>query len=218
MNVLQIMRPPDYITLLNAALGFCALLTAARGELEISVLFILLAAAADGLDGFLARKTGSGPLGPNLDSLADLISFGAAPAFLAFVSSDQSPPAWAAGIIYLCCGALRLARFNISGIDNQRFEGLPIPAAGILLALSILLGRSEISLFLMPLLGLLMASSVPYPKIRDRRAAYLLGPAFIATVYLFWQHSDIFYVAVPSMVIIMIYLVSPVISCLQKGR
>ena len=122
--------------------------------MNFAVVFILLAAAADGLDGFVARKMGSSPLGANLDSLADLISFGTAPVYLAIMAFHLGPLVWPVGIFYLVCGTLRLARFNVSGKSDQFFEGLPIPAAGIFLSASVLLGRPTLTIVLMLLLGI----------------------------------------------------------------
>jgi len=178
MNILRMIRLPDLFTLLNVVLGFSALLAASRFSqipAQAAVVFILLAVMADGLDGFLARRMGNGPLGASLDSLADLVSFGAAPAFLALQSIDPSPQAWLLGIIYLVCGTLRLARFNTSPKSDQFFEGLPIPAAGIALSASVLLDSSALTFLLMPVLSLAMVSSISYPKIRDMRAVSLLG-------------------------------------------
>ena len=144
MNILQALRPPDLFTILNIALGFAAILLICESQsldaVKTAVVLIIFAAVADGLDGFVARKTGSGPLGANLDSLADLVSFGAAPAQLVVVAFSLSWQIWPAAIFFLICGALRLARFNVSSKNDQQFEGLPIPAAGMALSASVLLG------------------------------------------------------------------------------
>ncbi|MDM7940386.1 MAG: CDP-diacylglycerol--serine O-phosphatidyltransferase [Methanothrix sp.] len=222
MNILLLLRVPDYFTLLNAAFGLCALLAAGQSQDQISaqlaVIFIIFAAIADGLDGFLARKLGSSPIGANLDSLADLVSFGVAPAFLALDAFD-SPNLWPAGIFYLLCGILRLARFNLYSKSDQFFEGLPIPAAGIALSGSVLLGSQLLTLILMLLLAILMVSSVSYPKVRDRKSAAFLALAFLAAGILVWLQKDIAYSSYLLIAIIIVYLISPVvISCLQKGR
>jgi CDP-diacylglycerol--serine O-phosphatidyltransferase len=162
---------------------------------------------------------GSSPLGASLDSLADLVSFGAAPAFLALQTFAPSPQALLAGIFYLLCGTLRLARFNTSHKSDQFFEGLPIPAAGIALSASVLLERSALTFLIMLLLALLMVSSISYPKIRDMRAVSLLGLVLLGAGFLLWQEKDTLYAALLLMAIIMMYMVSPVvISCLRKGR
>jgi len=222
MNILRSIRLPDLFTLLNVAFGFSALLTASRYSQiapQAAVVFILLAAMADGLDGFLARRLGSGPLGASLDSLADLVSFGAAPAFLALQTFDPSPQAWLLGIFYLVCGTLRLARFNTSQKSDQFFEGLPIPAAGIALSASVLLGSSTLTLLIMLALSLAMVSSISFPKIRDMRAFSILGLVLLGAGSLIWLGIETIYAALLLMIIIMIYLASPVvISRLRKER
>ncbi|NMC09440.1 MAG: CDP-diacylglycerol--serine O-phosphatidyltransferase [Methanothrix sp.] len=222
MNVLKALRAPDYFTLLNAAFGLCALLAAGQApdhnSTLLAVIFIIFAAIADGLDGFLARRLGSSQIGANLDSLADLVSFGVAPAFLALKAFD-SPNFWPAGIFYLLCGALRLARFNVDSKSDQFFEGLPIPAAGIALSGCVLLGSQIITLIFMLLLAMLMVSSVSYPKMRDQKSAAFLVLAFLAAGILVWLQKDITYSSHLLIAIIIVYLMSPVvISCLQKGR
>jgi len=219
MNVFRIIKLADGFTLLNAVFGFCAMLMAFHGNQQGAAILIIFAAAADGIDGFLARKFGSGPLGANLDSLADLISFGAAPAFLALTSFDYPQIAWLAGIFYLISGTLRLARFNISNKNDAFFEGLPIPAAGIALSASVLLAKPIFTLTLMILLGMLMVSSVSYPKIRDLRIMSLLGLLFLLAAFLIWQQNDIIYGSLLLIFMIVIYLGSPVvISRLRKGK
>ncbi len=222
MNILRSIRLPDLFTLLNIAFGFSALLAAGGGSQiapQAAVVFILLAAMADGLDGFLARRLGSGPLGAHLDSLADLVSFGAAPAFLALKAFDPSPQAWLLGIFYLVCGTLRLARFNTAHSGNQFFEGLPIPAAGIALSASVLLDSSALTHMTMLALSLAMVSSISFPKIRDMRAFSILGLVLLGAGVLIWQGRDTFYAALLLMIIIMTYLASPmVISRLRKER
>ncbi len=222
MNILLALRVPDYFTLLNAAFGLCALLAAGRypdqNSALLAVIFIIFAAIADGLDGFLARKLGSSPIGANLDSLADLVSFGVAPAFLALNAFD-SPNLWPAGIFYLLCGTLRLARFNLYSKGDQFFEGLPIPAAGIALSGSVLLESQLLTLIFMLLLAILMISSVSYPKVRDRKSAAFLALASLVAGILVWLQKDIVYPSHLLIAIIIVYLISPVvISCLQKGK
>ena len=223
MNILRALRPPDLFTILNVALGFAAILLVFESQsldrVLAAVVLIILAAAADGLDGFVARKTGSGPLGANLDSLADLVSFGAAPAFLVVAAFGLPIQIWLAAIFFVICGALRLARFNVSNHSDQLFEGLPIPAAGMALSASVLLGRPGLTIPLMLILALLMISSIPYPKIRDIRVLFILGLLVIAAAWAVFFQSDIFYTAIFLGALIIMYLLSPVvISRLQKGK
>jgi archaetidylserine synthase len=223
MNVFRELKPADGVTLLNALFGFLALLTASRADgplsIQASVVFILLAAVSDGIDGFLARRWGSSPLGADLDSLADLISFGVAPAFLAITAFREQPFVLAAGIFYLLASLLRLARFNASPNDERFFEGLPVPAASILLAASVLYGRAIITGFLMLVLAVLMVSSAPYPKVRDIRALSLMGLTILAAASLIWKQEDVLVAALLLIAIMTIYMISPVVvSRLRKER
>ena len=224
MNVFRVMRLPDVFTLLNVVFGFLAILAAGRawGDSfpQYAVVFILLAAMADGVDGFLARKVGGSPLGANLDSLADLISFGTAPVFLAISAFHLPPHIWPVGIFFLICGTLRLARFNVvSGKSDQFFEGLPIPAAGIALSASVLLGRPTLTIVLMLFLALLMVSSIPYPKIKDLRIMLILGGIFLVVGLFLFRQDDILHATLVVIALITIYLTSPVvIARLRKGK
>lgn len=224
MNVFRVMRLPDVFTLLNVVFGFLAILAAGRawgGSFpQYAVVFILLAAMADGVDGFLARKVGGSPLGANLDSLADLISFGTAPVFLAISAFHLPPHIWPLGIFFLICGTLRLARFNIvSGKSDQFFEGLPIPAAGIALSASVLLGRPTLTIVLMLFLALLMVSSIPYPKIKDLRIMLILGGIFLVVGLFLFRQDDILHATLVVIALITLYLTSPVvIARLRKGK
>jgi CDP-diacylglycerol--serine O-phosphatidyltransferase len=224
MNVFRVIRLPDLFTLLNVVFGFLAILAAGRawgGNIpQYAVVFILLAAMADGLDGFLARKVGGSSLGANLDSLADLISFGTAPVFLAISTFHLPLHIWPVGIFFLICGTLRLARFNVvSGKSDSFFEGLPIPAAGIALSASVLLGRPTLTIVLMLFLALLMVSSISYPKIRDLRVMLILGGIFLVVGLFLFRQDDILHATFVVIVLITLYLTSPVvISRLRKGK
>ncbi len=226
MNVFRVIRPPDIFTLLNLVFGFFAILFASRAggsSFQYALVFILLAAMADGLDGLVARKMGGSPLGANLDSLADLVSFGLAPPFLAISSFHLPPTLWPAAILFLLCGALRLARFNVvSEKGDQHFEGLPIPAAGLALSASVLLGRPLLTVLLMFFLALLMTSSIPYPKIRDLRLMALFSGVYIlVAAILLWHHDvgSILYAVLLLAALILLYMISPVvIKRLRKER
>jgi len=79
-GILGLVRLPDVVSILNASLGYASIMAASEGRFASSAALIIAAMAADGIDGFVARKVGDGPLGTQIDSLADLLSFGAAPA------------------------------------------------------------------------------------------------------------------------------------------
>ena len=113
--------------------GYACIVYAMRGEFETAAPFIGFAFVLDGLDGRIARLTGGeSEFGVQFDSLADIISFGVAPAVLSFTWGLQplGRLGWAAGFIFVACAAMRLARFNIQhGGDRRYFVGMPSPAA-----------------------------------------------------------------------------------------
>lgn len=127
---------PSLFTTLNAFCGFMSLTYASKGQIELGAWFIILAAIFDSLDGVMARITrSSSQFGVELDSLADVVSFGAAPSLLVYQASLHN--LGNLGIIVssmpLVFGAIRLARFNIQlvGFDKDYFKGLPIPFMAI---------------------------------------------------------------------------------------
>src|SRR3990172_1019962 len=125
---------PSLFTLVNMFCGYACVVYAMRGEYETAAPFIGFAIVLDMLDGRIARLTGTtSDFGVQFDSLADVISFGMAPALLAYLwALDTLPKPWSlAPFLYLAAGAARLARFNIQVAvqDRRYFVGLPIPAA-----------------------------------------------------------------------------------------
>jgi len=132
---------PSLFTLANLFCGWACVVHAMRGEFATAAPFIGVAVVLDMLDGRIARMTGTtSDFGVQLDSLADLISFGMAPAVLAFQWGlvPLGRMGWAVGFVYLTAAALRLARFNIqTNLDKRYFIGLPSPAAAGLVAATI---------------------------------------------------------------------------------
>lgn len=126
---------PSLFTLGNMFCGYACVVYAMRGEFETAAPFIGFAFVIDGLDGRIARMTGTtSAFGVEFDSLADIISFGIAPAILSFAWGLQSLGrlGWAAGFLFVAAAAMRLARFNIqtgTGGDKRYFVGMPSPAA-----------------------------------------------------------------------------------------
>lgn len=147
---------PNAITSGNVACGTLATLFAIYGKLDIAVLFILIAALLDFLDGLTARLLNAySEMGKELDSLADVVSFGVAPAALLFsllrvsiygdvVHIDEIvEPADIAilstAVIMPICGALRLAKFNVDPDQSQHFKGIPIPANALIVCSLVLI-------------------------------------------------------------------------------
>lgn len=129
---------PSLFTIANLFCGWSCVVYAMRGDLETAAPFVGLAMVLDMLDGRIARMTGtSSEFGVQLDSLADIISFGMAPAVLAYAWGLQplGRLGWAAGFLFVTGAALRLARFNIQkNTDKRYFVGLASPAAAAIVA------------------------------------------------------------------------------------
>lgn len=163
---------PSLCTVCNLGAGAVSLLYTIQGHYRIALILIAFAAFFDVLDGLLARLMHcTSEFGKQLDSLADLISFGAAPAFLILLNNLDDIPQLGAvmSIIFLICGALRLARFNIT-VSSPTFTGMPITAAGTILALMSLLSQHIqpfVIVTLMGVLSLLMISRVPFPSLKN---------------------------------------------------
>jgi CDP-diacylglycerol---serine O-phosphatidyltransferase len=125
---------PSLFTMANLFCGYAAVVHTLHGQYETAALYIGFAYFFDMLDGRLARLTGTASdFGVQLDSLADVVSFGIAPAILSFAWGLKSLGrlGWAAGFLFVAAAALRLARFNIQGgsTDKRYFVGMPSPAA-----------------------------------------------------------------------------------------
>jgi len=135
---------PSLFTTGNLICGFFSLVSTFNGDYFQASLFIILANVLDGLDGLVARMTKTtSQFGVELDSLADLVSFGVAPAVLVFYWAlvPWHTWGWLAACLYVVCGALRLARFNvqIKNVEKSHFVGLPIPAAAEMIVATVLL-------------------------------------------------------------------------------
>src|SRR5205823_12686771 len=125
---------PTLFTVGNLFCGYLSIWCSIRGTFEIAAVLVVVAAVLDGLDGRIARLTHSASkFGEEYDSLADLVSFGVAPAVLAYSWGlvDFHRLGWMASFLFVVCGSMRLARFNIQTrvVDKKYFIGLPIPAA-----------------------------------------------------------------------------------------
>jgi CDP-diacylglycerol---serine O-phosphatidyltransferase len=168
---------PNLFTLMNMFCGLLSIINASTGNYIFAAWLIIIGAIFDALDGFMARLTkSSSELGVELDSLSDVVTFGAAPAFLIY--SIQLHEIGSFGILIssllMLCGGYRLARFNVElvGFDKDFFKGLPIPGSGITIA-TFVLAYYEIGIgfpppfdaFVIPLvllLSYLMISRIKY--------------------------------------------------------
>lgn len=167
---------PSLITSVNLCFGLLSLAKSIQGQYDFAAVCIGVAIVLDGLDGLVARLTGTtSDFGRELDSLSDLISFGVAPAVLAYCwsLSDLGRLGMVATFAFALCGAFRLARFNIqaSVTDRRYFVGLPIPAAaGAVASLVYYYPRPVRDPVLGVLVGLLMVtlSALMVVKLRYR--------------------------------------------------
>jgi CDP-diacylglycerol---serine O-phosphatidyltransferase len=207
---------PSLVTLINGICGFAAIGLVAKGPEHYAMAgwMIFMAMVADMLDGRLARMSHStSSFGGQLDSLCDMISFGAAPAFLSLKLLMNSLPIilspsiellgdfverliWLASAVYLCCTAVRLARFNVENVEDESahmsFSGLPSPAAAAVIASMAILYQHvtddpakntflfvagkwmivHLLAFVTIALGVLMVSRIRYPHVVNQ---YLRG-------------------------------------------
>jgi CDP-diacylglycerol--serine O-phosphatidyltransferase len=172
---------PNLFTTANLFCGFYSTIASVKGMYEIAAITMLIAVVLDSLDGRIARMTHTtSRFGGEYDSLCDLVTFGVAPAILLYNWSlfAYGKWGWLAAFLFVTCGALRLARFNVQVgvIDSRFFNGLPIPggaavvATGVILyyyvggvgrfpEVSILIGSAAVALF--------MVSSIKYYSFKD---------------------------------------------------
>ena len=170
---------PNILTLGGVCLGISSIKFSIDGNYSLAVIFILLAAILDALDGRIARLIkGTSDFGKELDSLTDFVSFGIAPVFILYFweLNNYGKLGWAITLIYSVCCVLRLARFNLTKIDDQPlwksnyFEGVPSPAGGILILMPLIFELADLNLnfniknltpYFTILIAILMVSKLP---------------------------------------------------------
>jgi len=172
---------PNLVTLAALFGGFYAVIMAINGHFDLAAYGIFCAMVLDSLDGRVARMTNTqSAFGEQMDSLSDMVSFGAAPAIISYVWALQGLGRWGwiAAFVYCACAALRLARFNVNTgvVDKRYFQGLPSPAAAALVAGFIWLMTDQgikgsavaWPLFALALCsGLTMVTNVPFYSFKD---------------------------------------------------
>ncbi|MEK6535750.1 MAG: CDP-diacylglycerol--serine O-phosphatidyltransferase [Thermodesulfobacteriota bacterium] len=172
---------PNLFTTANLFCGFYSAIASMKGMYEIAAVTILIAVVLDSLDGRIARITHTtSKFGGEYDSLCDLVTFGVAPAILVYNWSllAYGKLGWLAAFLFVVCGALRLARFNVQiGVINSRFfNGLPIPGGAAVLATGVILfyylggeGRfpSWSIMIGVVAIALFMVSSIKYYSFKD---------------------------------------------------
>ena len=168
-SAVRMISTADVFSFVNALFGFISIMFMLKGDFWLAVTFVLLATLSDGLDGIIARRFYSGNLGESMDSLADIISFFVAPSVIILMSGRyENPVILFALSVYLFASLLRLSSFPIFKKEDY-FDGLPIPASGIILILLVIINVDLMVLAIALLLfSILMVSKVHYPKI-DRK-------------------------------------------------
>jgi len=176
---------PNLLTTGNLLCGFWAIISVFQERFYFAAVAILLAAVFDVFDGKVAKLSGAtSKFGMQYDSLADLVSFGMAPALLAFswALRPYGKFGWLAAFLFVACGAIRLARFNVlaSSGETKYFKGLPIPVAAAMIAFTILLYfqlietdwvKDIVILVMIYILAFLMVSNIRYFSFKELNLA-----------------------------------------------
>jgi CDP-diacylglycerol--serine O-phosphatidyltransferase len=176
---------PNLLTTGNLLCGFWAIISVFQERFYFAAVAILLAAVFDVFDGKVAKLSGAtSKFGMQYDSLADLVSFGMAPALLAFswALRPYGKFGWLAAFLFVACGAIRLARFNVlaSTGETKYFKGLPIPVAAAMIAFTILLYfqlietdwvKDIVILVMIYILAFLMVSNIRYFSFKELNLA-----------------------------------------------
>lgn len=189
--------------------GFYAILLSFKGQYTNAAWAILVAMLFDGLDGWVARVTHTTTkFGIELDSLSDLIAFGVAPAVLIYSWSLHSfgRLGWGAAFLFVICGALRLARYNVQmgSTESKAFTGMPIPGAATVVAAFVLfytkmwgelIGKNYPVLFLTFFLAILMVSTLRYHGIKElslrKRMPFWLLVVVVLAIVLIFMYPEI---------------------------
>ena len=227
---------PNILTLAGVCLGISSIKFSIDGNFALAVTLILFAAILDALDGRIARLIkGTSEFGKELDSLTDFVSFGIAPAFILYFweLNNYGKLGWAITLIYSVCCVLRLARFNLTKIEeteewkNNFFEGIPSPAGGLLILMPLIYELTNLNIgfeiknltpYLTIVIAFLLVSKIPTLALKkisisSKATVFLLlgiGVVFIALL---------FYTLETLLIFGIIYLISiPVSIILYKNR
>ena len=200
---------PNILTLAGVCLGISSIKFSIDGNFSLAVTLILFAAILDALDGRIARLIkGTSEFGKELDSLTDFVSFGIAPVFILYFWELQTygKLGWAITLIYSVCCVLRLARFNLTKVDEAEtwkynfFEGIPSPAGGLLILMPLIYELTDLNLgleikkitpYLTVIIAILLVSKVPTLSLKKisispKTTVFLLlgiGIVFIALLF-----------------------------------
>ncbi len=226
---------PNILTLGGVCLGISSIKFSIDGNFSLAVTLILLAAILDALDGRVARLIkGTSEFGKELDSLTDFVSFGIAPVLILYFweLNTYGKLGWAIALIYSVCCVLRLARFNLTRVENNQewknnfFEGVPSPAGGLLILMPLIYELSNFNIeidfkrftpYLTILIALLLVSKIPTLSLKkisisSKTTVFLLLSVGIIFI------SLLFYTFETLLIFSLIYLISIPISILVFKR
>lgn len=213
----------DVVSLLNMLSGFTSIILSINGYLEYAAILMFFSLLFDSVDGWVARKINRNDqysFGKNIDSLSDVISFGAAPAVLLYSVSKNIPQSPEIIVIAVCmlmmiCGVLRLTRYNAINdyINFKGFIGFPIPGISIILASYYLTGLFNIyvALILMTITSLFMISNFKYEKVNN--IALISIGAILIILLILQLPLEIYNVNIPALLLLIICLYC-LLSCL----
>ncbi|MFA7250041.1 MAG: CDP-diacylglycerol--serine O-phosphatidyltransferase [Dehalococcoidia bacterium] len=213
------MAAPALVTLISLSCGLAAIEAAHAGQWDMAFRFIMAAAIADAMDGTLARLLhASSDMGKELDSLSDLVTFGAAPAFLlaSRYSSAPTEVIFGAMVLFVAAGAYRLARYNGQSSRGDNFCGMPITAAGLLLAAAVAgpVALTHVEAVAVAIaLSALMVSRAPFPMLKFGWG--LLLPALGAAIIPVALANSVEWLAVVAILVLGIYVVMGVANALS---
>ena len=209
---------PNMLTLIGVCIGLTSIRFALDEKFEFAIIAIIFAALIDGLDGRIARLIkGTSEFGKELDSLTDFVSFGIAPVLILYFweLNTYGKLGWAIALIYSVCCVLRLARFNLTKIDNEQewknnfFEGVPSPAGGLLILMPLIYELTNLDInfniksftpYLTILIAFLLVSKIPTLSLKkisisSKTTVFLLlaaGIIFIALLFYTFETLLIF--------------------------
>jgi len=165
MKIFDYLSYADLLTILNAFLGFSAIVMIFKNNLYYACILILLALVLDFFDGKVARKFKPTEFGKNLDSFSDTISFGIAPAFLSYIIIGGILGIILPAILVIA-GIMRLSRFNIIHLKDNYYRGVPIPFNAIVFTISYFLYPSPILFSILCIaMSILMISDIKIKKV-----------------------------------------------------
>jgi CDP-diacylglycerol--serine O-phosphatidyltransferase len=216
---------PNTLTLCGMFFGFYSILSTLKGNYIHAAWAIMIAMIFDGLDGWVARLTHSTTrFGIELDSLSDLVAFGIAPAVLLYKWSlvPFGRVGWAAAFLFVACGALRLARYNVQmgSKESRAFTGMPIPGAATIVATLVIfycqiwetaLNKNYFILFFTFFLAVLMVSTLRFHGAKEldfsKRKPFWILVAIVVVLAIIIIHPEI-----ALFIFAMIYLIGGIIE------